>query len=72
MPSRHYANRLHRFDWLADLFTQGDAGADRARYLVDDWIENFGRFDGFTWRTGCAGDRVWNWMRCGAALFEQR
>lgn len=71
MPSRHYANRLHRFDWLADLFTQGEGGADRARYLVDDWIENFGRFDGFSWRTGCAGDRVWNWMRCGAALFEQ-
>ena len=70
MPSRHYANRLHRFDWLADLFTQGDVGADRARYLVDDWIENYGRFDGFTWRTGCAADRVWNWMRCGAALFE--
>lgn len=58
MPSRHYANRLHRFDWLADLFTQGEAGADRARFLVDDWIENFGRFDGFTWRTGCAADRV--------------
>lgn len=70
MPSRHYANRLHRFDWLADLFTQGEAGADRARFLVDDWIENFGRFDGFSWRMGCAGDRVWNWMRCGAALFE--
>lgn len=71
MPSRHYANRLHRFDWLPDLFTQGDIGADRARFLVDDWIENFGRFDGFSWRMGCAADRVWNWMRCGAALFEQ-
>lgn len=70
MPSRHYANRLHRFDWLADLFTQGDGGADRARFLVDDWIDNYGRFDGFTWRTGCAADRVWNWMRCGSALFE--
>ncbi len=70
MPSRHYANRLHRFDWLPDLFTQGDIGADRGRYLVDDWIENYGRFDGFSWRMGCAADRVWNWMRCGAALFE--
>lgn len=70
MPSRHYANRLHRFDWLPDLFAQGEAGSDRARLLVDDWINNFGRFDGFTWRIGCAGDRVWNWMRCGAALFE--
>ena len=70
MPSRHYANRLHRFDWLPDLFQQGDIGADRARFLVDDWIENFGRFDGFSWRMGCAADRVWNWMRCGRALFE--
>ena len=70
MPSRHYANRLHRFDWLPDLFTQSEVGADRGRFLVDDWIENFGRFDGFSWRMGCAADRVWNWMRCGAALFE--
>lgn len=71
IPSRHFGDRLHRFDWLADMFTQGEVGADRARLLVDDWIENFGRFDGFTWRVGCAGDRVWNWMRCGSALFEQ-
>lgn len=70
LPSRHYADRLHRFDWLTDLLTQGEAGADRARFLVDDWIRNFGRFDGFSWRPGCAADRVWNWMRCGAALFE--
>ena len=70
MPSRHYANRLHRFDWLPDLFQQGDIGADRARFLVDDWIENFGRFDGLSWRMGCAADRGWNWMRCGTALFE--
>ena len=70
MPSRHYADRLHRFDWLSDLFAHEPAGADRARHIVDDWIENFGRFDGFTWRIGCTADRVWNWMRCGADLFE--
>lgn len=71
MPSRHFADRLHRFDWLADLFTQDEAGGDRARLLVDDWTQNFGRFDGFSWRTSCIADRVWNWLRCGAALFEQ-
>ncbi len=70
LPSRHFSDRLHRFDWLTDLFTQGQAGADRARLLVDDWIGNFGRFDGFSWRIGCTADRVWNWMQCGAALFE--
>ena len=69
LPSRHFADRVHRFDWLADVFTQGEAGAERARYLVDDWIANFGRFNGFAWRVGCTADRVWNWMLCGAALF---
>ncbi|MEL8054676.1 MAG: heparinase II/III family protein [Pseudomonadota bacterium] len=71
MPCRHYADRIHRFDWLPDIFTQGDMGADRARYLVDDWIENFGRFDGFSWRPSCAADRAWNWMCCGSALFDE-
>ncbi|WP_300377723.1 heparinase II/III family protein [Henriciella sp.] len=70
LPSRHYADRLHRFDWLGDLFTQGPAGADRARFLVDDWIDNYGRFNGFAWRAGCAADRIWNWMLCGPGLFE--
>lgn len=70
MPSRHFADRLHRFDWLGDVFAQGEVGADRARYLIDDWIENFGRFDGFAWRLSCTADRVWNWLACGANLFE--
>ena len=70
-PSRHFADRVHRFDWLPDLFTQGEAGADRARYLVDDWIDVYGKFNGFTWRIGPTADRVWNWLRCGAALFEK-
>ncbi|MEM8617343.1 MAG: heparinase II/III family protein, partial [Pseudomonadota bacterium] len=70
LPSRHFADRLHRFDWLADLLTLNEGGADRARFLLDDWISNFGRFDGFSWRIGCAADRVWNWMRCGAQIFE--
>jgi uncharacterized heparinase superfamily protein len=69
LPSRHFADRVHRFDWLADVIAQGDRGGERARGLVDDWIANFGRFNGFAWRTGCAADRVWNWMLCGKALF---
>ena len=69
-PSKHYADRIHRFDWLVDLMAMGDKGAQRGRELVDDWADNFGRFDGFSWRVGCTADRVWNWMRCGAALFD--
>lgn len=69
-PSKHYADRIHRFDWLVDLMAMGDTGAQKGRDLVDDWVDNFGRFDGFSWRVGCTADRVWNWMRCGAALFD--
>ncbi len=69
-PSRHFADRIHRFDWLGDLFAQGDAGADRARYLVDDWIAQFAKFNGFAWRLGPTADRVWNWFLAGTALFE--
>ena len=69
LPSRHFADRVHRFDWLADVFAQGEEGAERACYLVDDWIANFGRFNGFAWRVGCTADRLWNWMVCGGKLF---
>lgn len=70
-PSRHFADRLHRFGWLGDLFTQGDAGGDRARYLVDDWLQQFSKFNGFAWRTGPTADRVWNWLLCSKDLFER-
>lgn len=69
LPSRHFADRVHRFDWLPDVFAQDDSGAERACYLVDDWIANFGRFNGFAWRIGCTADRLWNWMICGDKLF---
>ncbi len=71
LPSKHFADRLHRFDWLIDLFAQAPAGADRARLLTDSWIEAFGKFNGFAWRIGPTANRLWNWMRCGAALFDE-
>ena len=69
-PSRHYADRLHRFDWVADMFAQGDAGADRGRMMVDDWAEAYGTFHGFYWRMVPLTARVWNWMKLGAQLFD--
>lgn len=70
-PSRHFADRLHRFDWLGALFVQSAGGPDRARLLVDDWIAAFGKFHGFYWRLGPTIARVWNWMLAGDALFEE-
>ncbi|MFN4024585.1 MAG: heparinase II/III family protein [Hyphomonas sp.] len=71
MPSRHFADRIHRFGWLPDLLGQGAEGAARARAHVDDWIERFGRFNGFAWRVEPTASRVWNWMRCGEAMFGE-
>ncbi|MBY9066101.1 heparinase II/III family protein [Hyphomonas sp. WL0036] len=70
MPSRHFADRVHRFGWLPDLLAQGEDGAALARAHVDDWIERFGKFNGFAWRIEPTASRVWNWMRCGPDLFE--
>lgn len=69
-PSRHFADRLHRFDWLLDLLAQGDEGLNRAELLIDDWIEQFGKFNGFAWRLGPTADRVWHWLLCGRALLN--
>lgn len=61
-PSRHFADRLHRFDWLVDLIAEGAEGEARAFALVDDWISQFGKFNGFAWRLGPTADRIWNWL----------
>jgi len=71
LPSKHVADRLHRFAWAPDLFAQGEEGAVRARAHVDSWISQLGRFNGFAWRIDPTAARVWNWMRCGENLFEE-
>ncbi|MEL7480591.1 MAG: heparinase II/III family protein [Pseudomonadota bacterium] len=69
-PSRHFADRLHRFDWLSALFAGGPDGADQARQLVDRWVTDFGSFHGFYWRLVPTAARVWNWMLSGRELFD--
>jgi len=69
-PSRHYGDRLHRFEWLGALFHHSNDGADRARAMVDDWIERFGDFHEFYWRLSPLVVRVWEWMLAGPALFD--
>jgi uncharacterized heparinase superfamily protein len=43
----------------------------RARAHVDAWIEMFGGFNGFAWRTDPTAARLWHWLRCGEDLFEE-
>ncbi len=70
MPSRHFADRVHRFGWLADLMAEGEAAQAQAVALTDQWVSSFGKFDGFAWRLEVAASRIWNWLRCGAPLLE--
>lgn len=70
LPSRHFADRIHRFSWLPDLLTAGPAGEARAIALVDEWIALFGKFHEFAWRIEPAANRCWNWLRGGASLFD--
>jgi uncharacterized heparinase superfamily protein len=68
-PSRHFADRLHRFDWLSHLMSVDEQQA-WARRLVDHWCKEFGGFNPFAWRIGITADRVWNWLKAGAELFD--
>lgn len=70
LPSRHFADRLHRFDWLPDLVAQGTAGIRRANACLDSWIETYGAFNGFAWRAEPMANRLWNWMRCSEHVFS--
>lgn len=69
LPSRHFRDRLHRFDWLSDLFANGDAGSERAKFLIDSWISVYGHFDSFAWRIETTTDRLWNWIKCSRFLY---
>lgn len=69
LPSRHFADRMHRFAWIADLMNAGEEGRNRACKFVDDWISRYGQFDGFAWRLDATATRVWNWLRVGETLF---
>jgi uncharacterized heparinase superfamily protein len=70
MPSRHFADRIHRFAWAPDMIAQGEHGLRLTLTLTDDWVARFGKFNGFAWRLEPMASRCWNWLRCGPALLE--
>jgi uncharacterized heparinase superfamily protein len=64
-PSRAFAVELHRFAWLADLASVGDAGALEALRLVFRWRDAFGRWSAFAWGSHVLPRRVFN-LACAA------
>jgi uncharacterized heparinase superfamily protein len=70
-PSPHFADRLHRMNWLRDLGAHGPAGQARARALTASWNETFGKWDGFAWRLSPTADRVINLLSAGPWLIGE-
>ncbi len=69
-PSPHFADRIHRFHWLRDVASAGQAGEARARALTASWVEAFGKWDAFAWRTSVTADRLINIMSAGPWLLS--
>ena len=70
LPSKHFADRLHHFDWLPDLMAQGPEGAQQAVKLVNAWLDIHGEFNGFSWRLEPTTVRCWNWLRCSQHMSD--
>jgi uncharacterized heparinase superfamily protein len=70
-PSKHFAARLHGFEWLIDVESVGVAGREAASALVHAWVEAFGRdFHASAWAPELVADRLYAWLCHGRAAFE--
>lgn len=67
-PSNHFADRIHRMNWLRDVAAQGALGEARARSLVAAWIDAFGKWDPFAWRLAVTAERTVNLLSAGPWL----
>ena len=67
-PSRTFAVRLHRFEWMGDLVSLGEPGLRDALGLSLEWLRVFGRWNAFSWRAEVMERRVFNLACAGRAL----
>lgn len=71
-PSKRFAERLHRFDWLWDLLAVEDPEAQTlARSLIDDWLARFGKWNWFSWEPHILEGRLWAWMLASDTVFGE-
>jgi uncharacterized heparinase superfamily protein len=67
-PSRGFAVRLHRFDWLRDIMAAGEGGVAEALRLTLEWRRVFGRWNAFAWSGEVLERRVLNLACAGRVL----
>ena len=69
-PTLHFADRVHRFNWLADVNSVGQDGEGKGRALCVSWTDHFGRWDAFAWRVDVTADRVINWLNAAPIIIN--
>jgi uncharacterized heparinase superfamily protein len=67
-PSRRFAVRLHRFDWLRDLLSAGEPGLREGLRLTLEWRRVFGRWNAFAWNADVLERRVLALACAGRAM----
>ena len=62
-PSERFAFWLHSFTWLENLSGLKDKGAKvRARFLIDRWIDVYGKWNPYTWDNDIIANRLFAWL----------
>ena len=62
-PSERFAFWLHSFEWLEDMAATKDMNTHlRARFLVDQWITVYGRFNPYAWKLPILTARLYQWL----------
>lgn len=63
LPSEDFAIWLHGFSWLEDLNALGETrSAVRARFLLDRWIDVYGKWNAYSWQPDILSERLYNLM----------
>lgn len=62
---------IHGFTWLDDLAAIGDSKSrERAQIWVQEWIDLYGRGQGFGWSPSLTGRRLIRWINHGIFLLR--
>ncbi len=70
-PSPYWAMDLNSFDWLRDLEgLERETAGEQARWLVNGWLHDKGRWDRIAWRPDVAAQRIVSWCRHGRLILE--
>lgn len=70
-PSEAFRQWMYGFSWLRDLMAANPNDApERARLLVDQWLEAFGKWDRSAWTPTATASRVYFWLADAPTLFR--